>query len=527
MILCNIVKQTSIMNNLYPVGIQNFREIREGNYLYIDKTELIYRMVKTGKYYFLSRPRRFGKSLLVSTIEAYFLGQKDLFKGLAMEKLESEWKEYPVLHLDLNSKKYEDKLSPTAILNQHLEKWEQMYGDEKKDRSPEERFSYLIEKISITTGRNVVVLIDEYDKPMLQAIGNDELMDEYRNTLKAFYGVLKSSDQYLRFALLTGVTKFSKVSVFSDLNNLEDISILRDYNNLCGITEKELLHYFPDEIKDLGERNDMTYDETCQKLRLWYDGYHFSSSPEGIYNPFSILNVMKSREFGSFWFETGTPTFLVELLKRSSYNLYSLTEEVAFADTLGGTDSMYTNPVPILYQSGYLTIKGYDKEFRTYNLGFPNREVEDGFTRFLLPYYASIEPGKSSFQIISFVQDVRKGEINRFMTRLQSFFADIPYELTRQLELHYQNVLFIVFRLLGFYTEVEYHTSSGRIDMVVKTNDYIYVMEFKLEGTAEEAIKQINDKQYALPFASDGRKLIKVGVNFNNTIKGIEKWIIE
>ena len=520
MILCNMVKQTAIMNNLYPVGIQSFREIREGNYLYIDKTELIYRMVKTGKYYFLSRPRRFGKSLLVSTIEAYFLGKKDLFKGLAMEKLETEWKEYPVLHLDLNSKKYEDKLSPTAILNQHLEKWEQMYGDEKKSRSPEERFSYLIEKISITTGRNVVVLIDEYDKPMLQAIGNDELMDEYRNTLKAFYGVLKSSDQYLRFALLTGVTKFSKVSVFSDLNNLEDISILRDYNNLCGITEEELLRYFPDEIKDLGERNDMTYEER-------YDGYHFSSSPEGIYNPFSILNVMKSREFGSFWFETGTPTFLVELLKRSSYNLYGLTEEVAFADTLGGIDSMYTNPVPILYQSGYLTIKGYDKEFRTYNLGFPNREVEDGFTRFLLPYYASIEPGKSSFQIISFVLDVRKGDIDSFMTRLQSFFADIPYELTRQLELHYQNVLFIVFRLLGFYTEVEYHTSSGRIDMVVKTNDYIYIMEFKLEGTAEEAIKQINDKQYAPPFASDGRKLIKVGVNFNNTIKGIEKWIVE
>lgn len=515
------------MNNLYPVGIQSFREIREGKYLYIDKTELIYRMVKTGKYYFLSRPRRFGKSLLISTIEAYFRGQKDLFKGLAMEKLESEWKEYPVLHLDLNSKKYEDKLSSTAILNQHLEKWEQMYGDEKKDRSPEERFSYLIEKISITTGRNVVVLIDEYDKPMLQAIGNEELMDEYRNTLKAFYGVLKSSDQYLRFALLTGVTKFSKVSVFSDLNNLEDISILGDYNNLCGITEKELLHYFPYEIKDLGERNGMTYDETCQKLKLWYDGYHFSNNPEGIYNPFSILNVMKSREFGSFWFETGTPTFLVELLKRSSYNLYGLTEEVAFADTLGGIDSMYTNPVPILYQSGYLTIKGYDKEFRTYNLSFPNREVEDGFTRFLLPYYASIEPGKSSLQIISFVQDVRKGDIDSFMTRLQSFFADIPYELTRQLELHYQNVLFIVFRLLGFYTEVEYHTSSGRIDMVVKTNDYIYIMEFKLEGTAEEAIKQINDKQYALPFASDGRKLIKVGVNFNNTIKGIEKWIIE
>ena len=233
-------------------------------------------------------------------------------------------------------------------------------------------------------------------------------MDEYRNTLKAFYGVLKSSDRYLRFALLTGVTEFSKVSVFSDLNNLEDISILIDYNNLCGITEKELLNYFSDEIKDLGERNGMTYEETYRKLKLWYDGYHFSSRPEGIYNPFSILNVMKSREFRCFWFETGTPTFLVELLKLNNYNLESLTKEVAFDDTLSVVDSMYTNPVPILYQSGYLTIKGYDKEFRTYNLVFSNREVEDGFTRFLLPYYASIEPGKSSLQIISFVQDVKK-----------------------------------------------------------------------------------------------------------------------
>ena len=526
MILYNIVKQTAIMNNLYPIGIQNFKEIREGGYLYIDKTELIHKLANTGKYYFLSRPRRFGKSLLVSTIEAYFLGQKDLFKGLAMEKLETEWKEYPVLHLDLNAEKYDSKEMLYGILNETLCKWEDLYGTREGETSLSLRFSGIIQRAAETTGRNVVVLIDEYDKPMLQAIGNEELMDEYRNTLKAFYGVLKSSDRYLRFALLTGVTKFSKVSVFSDLNNLEDISILRDYNNLCGITEKELLHYFQDEIKDLGERNDMTYEETCRKLKLWYDGYHFSSNPEGIYNPFSILNVMKSRELRSFWFETGTPTFLVELLKLNNYNLESLTKEVAFDDTLSGVDSMYTNPIPILYQSGYLTIKGYDKEFRTYNLGFPNREVEDGFTRFLLPYYASIEPGKSSFQIISFVQDVRKGDIDSFMTRLQSFFADIPYELTRQLELHYQNVLFIVFRLLGFYTEVEYHTSSGRIDMVVKTNDYIYIMEFKLEGTAEEAIKQINDKQYALPFASDGRKLIKVGVNFNNTIKGIEKWII-
>lgn len=352
-------------------------------------------------------------------------------------------------------------------------------------------------------------------------------MTEYRNTLKAFYGVLKSCDRYLRFALLTGVTKFSKVSVFSDLNNLDDISLLQDYNNLCGITECELHDGFRDGILALAEKNGISYDEACFRLKEWYDGYHFASEGDDIYNPFSILNAMKSREFGSYWFETGTPTFLVELLKTARYNLNQLTVEVASSDSLGGIDSMYTNPVPILYQSGYLTIKGYDSEFRVYKLGFPNREVEDGFTRFLLPYYASLDSGNGSFEIVNFVQDVRKGDVDSFMFRLQSFFCDIPYELTRELELHYQNVLFIVFRLLGFYTCVEYHTSRGRIDMVVKTDRYIYVMEFKLDGSAEDAMKQINDKGYATPFASDSREVIKIGVNFSNEIKGIEKWIIE
>jgi len=515
------------MSMLYPIGIQNFEEIRKGGYAYVDKTELIYKLVKSGKYYFLSRPRRFGKSLLISTLESYFCGRKDLFEGLAMGKLEKDWAEYPVFHLDLNTRKYEDKYSLEGILNQYLEKWEQKYGDEKKNRAPEERFTYVIERAAEKTGCNVVVLIDEYDKPMLQAIGNDALMTEYRNTLKAFYGVLKSCDRYLRFALLTGVTKFSKVSVFSDLNNLDDISLLQDYNNLCGITECELHDGFRDGILALAEKNGISYDEACFRLKEWYDGYHFASEGDDIYNPFSILNAMKSREFGSYWFETGTPTFLVELLKTARYNLNQLTVEVASSDSLGGIDSMYTNPVPILYQSGYLTIKGYDSEFRVYKLGFPNREVEDGFTRFLLPYYASLDSGNGSFEIVNFVQDVRKGDVDSFMFRLQSFFCDIPYELTRELELHYQNVLFIVFRLLGFYTCVEYHTSRGRIDMVVKTDRYIYVMEFKLDGSAEDAMKQINDKGYATPFVSDSREVIKIGVNFSNEIKGIEKWIIE
>ena len=522
-----IIYHREAMSKIYPVGIQSFEKIREGGYCYIDKTSLIYNLVKSGQYYFLSRPRRFGKSLLISTLEAYFLGKKELFKGLAMEGLEKDWTTSPVLHLDLNARKYVDASSLNAILNQHLESWEAIYGDEKKDRAPEERFAWLIEKACRTTGRNVVVLVDEYDKPMLQAIGNEPLLTDYRNTLKAFYGVLKSCDKYLRFALLTGVTKFSKVSVFSDLNNLMDISLSNRFANICGITENELYRNLEEDIRLLAEANGMNETEARQTLKEWYDGYHFAEHTEDIYNPFSLLNTLAEMKFGSYWFETGTPTFLVELLQRSKYDLHRLTEEMATADSLGGIDTMETNPVPILYQSGYLTIKGFDKEFRTYELGFPNKEVEEGFTKFLLPNYASLSSGNPSFEISSFVREVRGGNIDAFMRRLQSFFADTPYELAHDLERHYQNVLFIVFKLLGFYTRAEYRTSNGRIDMVVKTDRYIYVMEFKLDGTAEEAIRQINEKGYAAPFTSDGRTLYKIGVNFSNAIRGIERWIVE
>jgi hypothetical protein len=512
---------------IYPVGIQSFEEIRKGDYCYVDKTAQIYQLVKTGKYYFLSRPRRFGKSLLLSTLEAYFQGKKALFQGLAMETLEKDWTTYPVLHLDLNAQKYDTPEALINVLEENLQYWESLYGASESEIGVARRFNGVIRRAAEKTGKNVVVLVDEYDKPMLQAIGNEALLDEYRNTLKAFYGALKSMDGYLRFALLTGVTKFSKISVFSDLNNLEDISLQQAYNNLCGVTERELLENFEEGIRALGQHNDLTYEETCESLQQWYDGYHFSAHADGLYNPFSLLNALKSREFGSYWFETGTPTFLVELLLRSHYDLHRLTEELATADSLNGMDTMETNPVPILYQSGYLTIKGYDKRFRTYTLGFPNREVEEGFIKFLLPFYSSTSKADSAFEIVNFVHEVESGKIDAFMRRLQSFFSDTPYELVRDLELHYQNVLFIVFKLLGFYTQAEYHTSEGRIDLVVKTDEYIYVMEFKLDGTAEEALKQIHDKHYALPFASDTRKLYKLGVNFSPVTRNIEKWLVE
>ena len=369
---------------LYPVGIQNFEKIRRDGYCYIDKTALVYQLVKTGSYYFLSRPRRFGKSLLVSTLEAYFQGKKELFEGLAMEDLEKEWKQYPVIHLDLNAKKFDAEEDLIRLIDRQLLVYEEEYGSVPTDVTIDDRFVSLIRNAAEKTGERVVILVDEYDKPMLQAIGNDTLQSEYRNTLKAFYGVLKSMDGYIKFALLTGVTKFGKVSVFSDLNNLMDLSRDLRYFDICGISEEELLRDFSDDIQELAAANGQTFEEARTRLKEDYDGYHFCPDSPGMYNPFSILNTFAKKTYGSYWFETGTPTYLVELLKKSNYDL----EEVSHVETDANIlDSIFTddNPIPVIYQSGYLTIKGYDKRFGIYTLGFPNREVEEGFMNFLLP----------------------------------------------------------------------------------------------------------------------------------------------
>lgn len=511
----------------YPVGIQSFESLRKGGYLYIDKTELIYRLVSTGKYYFFSRPRRFGKSLLISTLEAYYSGRKELFQGLYICQMEKDWLSYPILHIDLNAQKYDTLKSLDDILNDILTKWEKVYGTEPSEVSLSLRFQGIIQRAAEKTGRNVVILVDEYDKPMLQAIGNSELQDNYRDTLKAFYGALKSKDQYIQFALLTGVTKFSKVSIFSDLNNLMDISFDKRYAELCGITENEIHAWLETDLHELSVHAKMSYEQVCQSLKEHYDGYHFTEDSVGLYNPFSLLNTFAKMKFGNYWFETGTPTYLAQLLKQNKCNLVRLSNEVVTADLLNGVDSLTNNPIPVLYQSGYLTIKSYNPRFNVYTLGFPNQEVEEGFISYLLPYYAHVQPAESAFQIMSFIEEVEKGEIDAFFSRLQSFFADTPYEMVRDLELHYQNVLFIIFKLLGFYTEAEYHTSEGRIDLVIKTNRFIYLMEFKLEGSAEEALKQINDKHYAVPFQTDGRKVYKIGVNFSNKTRNIQKWIVE
>ena len=516
------------MAKKYPIGIQDFEKLRKEGYYYIDKTSYVYDLVEKGNYYFLSRPRRFGKSLLISTIEAYFEGKKNLFDGLAIAGLEKDWKKYPVLHLDLNTQRYETENSLLSLLEENVVGWEEKYGRNAAEVGIERRFAGVIRRAHEMTGERTVILVDEYDKPLLQTIDDEHLQDAYRTLLKAFYGALKSEDAHIRFAMLTGVTKFGKVSVFSDLNNLQDISMDERYADICGISEAELSENFSEDIRNLAEANGQSLEEASIALKERYDGYHFNPwTSYGLYNPFSLLNTFAKNRYGNYWFETGTPTYLVEMLKRHRYNLYKMANEKVTSKILDSTDASSTNPIPVIYQSGYLTIKGYIPEPQIYELGFPNKEVEQGFMDFLLPYYTPVQDTESGFAIWSFVEDVKTGNIDGFMKRLQVFLSGCPYEMARDIELHYQNVLFIVFRLAGLYTQVEYHTSQGRIDLVLQTADYVYVMEFKLDGSAEEALRQIEEKQYALPFAGDSRKVYKIGVNFSSGTRNIEKWMVK
>lgn len=513
----------------YPIGIQNFKSLREEGYAYVDKTLRIYNLVWGGKYYFLSRPRRFGKSLLLSTLKAYFEGKRELFKGLVIEQLEKEWRQYPVLYLDLNAEKYTEKDSLISMLNLSLLKWESLYGKGEGETTLASRFKGVIFRAAKQSEtQKVVILVDEYDKPLLQAIDNLSLQSDYRNILKAFYGNLKSCDEYIRFAMLTGVSKFSHVSISSDLNNLADISLDGRYADLCGITSDEIDRCFTEGIDNIAKHTENTAEEVKDHLRQMYDGYHFSKEMAvDIYNPFSLLNALSSGNIDNYWFSTGTPTFLVKLLRAGNYDLQSFSTAELTTRTLASKESIYDEPIALFYQTGYLTIKGYDKEFSSYRLGFPNREVEESFLHFLLPSYVGGSSDRSDSCLEHLVKDLRRGDIEGFMQRMQSFFAGTPYELIRDVENHYQNVMFTVCRLMGYYTVAEYHTSKGRIDMVVATQQYRYVFEFKFDGTAEQALAQIESREYALPFIQDEKEIVKVGVNFSSETRNIESWVVK
>lgn len=510
----------------YPIGVQAFEKLREGGFVYVDKTALVYKMVQEGSYYFLSRPRRFGKSLLISTLKAYFEGKRELFQGLAMEQLEQEWRVHPVLRMDLNTEKYDCIDSVDKKLDREFKIWEELYGADEAEVTLPMRFEGIIRRAYEKTGERVVVLIDEYDKPLLQAIGNKPLQDEYRATLKAVYGALKSMDGCIRFALLTGVTKFGKVSVFSDLNHLRDLSMLEQYTDICGISEKELHSHFKEEISEMAELNHTSYEEMADQLRQNYDGYHFAPNTPGMYNPYSLLNVFANKKFGNYWFETGTPTYLVELLKSTDYQFDDVNGYEVGIEGLSGTDVADTDPIPVIYQSGYLTIKNYDEEFEIYTLDYPNEEVKQGFIKFLLPHYVYCKPAEHKTIIREFIKSLRVGDANKFMQQMQTLMAGTPYELVRELENHYQNVMYIITKLLGFYVQAEYRTSNGRIDLLIATDQYVYIVELKFDGSAKEALEQINAKEYALPFALDGRKVIEIGANVSKETRNIDEWLV-
>ena len=509
---------------LYPIGIQDFEKIRSGGFVYVDKTDLVYKMAQNGGYYFLSRPRRFGKSLLVSTMEAYFSGKKELFNGLAIADQEKDWVQYPVLRIDFSGEDYSQSGSLGVVLSRQLKRWENLYGITDIADTPSARFKEVIDAAYAKTGNQVVILIDEYDKPIVDSLGDEKLNESCRSLLQAFYGVMKAKDACIKFGFLTGVTKIGKLSVFSGLNNLKDISMDARYTDICGISEKDLKKYFGESVKELAEANDLTIKETYNQLAEMYDGYHFRQSSVGIYNPFSVLNTFDAGEFKEYWFETGTPSFLVKMMKETSYDVTRLSGDEVGSTLLTDVDSAFANPVPFLYQAGYLTIKDYDKEYKLYKVGFPNKEVKDGFLNYLLNFYAPVQSESTNALISRMSRDIRSGNAEGFMQKLEALFAKTSYQIQGDSEKDFQYAMYIILELMGEYVEVEKATSNGRIDILIQTREHVYIIEIKINDTVEAALQQIEEKGYARRFADDKRKLFKIGVRFSTENRCIDDW---
>ena len=514
-----------------PIGIQDFEKIRKNDFIYIDKTEYIYDLAQSGAPCFLSRPRRFGKSLLLSTMRAYFEGKKELFEGLKIMELEGDgedaWVRYPVFYFDLNKKNFKRETALEEVLSEHLRVWEGIYGDDYADSPLEERFQHLIELAVEQTGRNAVVLVDEYDKPLLETMDMDELEEHNKAVFKGFFSTLKSYDHYLKFVFLTGVTKFSKVSIFSDLNQLEDISLDEEYSGICGITEDEMKASLMPEIEAMAEKNGQSVDGCLAQLKEMYDGYHFCNDTKGVYNPFSLLSALKKKVFRTFWFSTGTSTFLISKLRQADFDPRRFTDGTLYADADELSDYRGDNPdpVPLFYQTGYLTIKGYDKKYRSYELGYPNNEVRYGFIKSLAPIYLTGESKERPLDIQSFCRDIETGDLDSIRDRFTAIFARLPYTADEKpVEQNFQNVIYIVFMLMGQYVHTEIHSAKGRADCIVETDAQVYIFEFKRDGSAEEALEQIEAKGYALPYAADKRKLFKIGVSFDSKERNLKEW---
>ena len=511
----------------YPIGIQNFEDLRNNDCVYVDKTELIYRLTHTNKVYFLSRPRRFGKSLLVSTLEAYFLGKKELFQGLAMETLEKDWTVYPVLHFDFSVSKYITADMLSAVINRQLLLWEKIYQREEGETTFSLRFEGIIRRAYKQTGKQVVVLIDEYDSPMLDSNHNDEVQKEIRNIMRDFFSPLKAQGQYLRFLLLTGISKFSQMSIFCELNNLQNISMRDDYSAICGITEQELRTQLQIDIEQMAQANKETYEEACVHLKQQYDGYHFSKNSEDIFNPFSLVKALNARDIAPYWFGSGTPSFLLKLLDKYHVNLSTLESQETVLSSFDQSTEEMTEALPLLYQSGYLTIKKYEPMFQEYTLGIPNKEVRDGLLNSLIPHYVNPRRSDNNAFLLGFCKAVYRNDIEAALEHMRTYMATIPYDLENHSEKHYQTIFYLMFSFLNIYIRTEVKSAIGRADAVMYMPDTIYVFELKVDKSADEALAQIDEKGYMLPYHAEGKRLVKIGISFDSTQRTISDWKIK
>ncbi|MCQ2192154.1 MAG: ATP-binding protein [Paludibacteraceae bacterium] len=510
----------------FPIGIQTFEKIIEGGYVYVDKTDLVYKLVSSGEYYFLSRPRRFGKSLLTTTLESYFLGQKELFKGLAIDSLEKDWIEYPVFHLDFSGETYNSPEYLNARLNYYFSQWKSKYGEVDSENGFGNGFLELIQRAYEKTGKKVVILVDEYDKPLTDTIGNTEIQDVNRSILQGLYGVFKNADRYIKFTFLTGVTRYGKLGIFSAANNLNDISKDDNYSAICGISERELHKYFDGEVESFANKKGVSKDEIYESLKKKYDGYHFSEESEDIYNPFSLLNSMSKQKFDNYWFATGTPTYLAKILSKSDINIPDFENELmATEEMIAAFGNGETNTIAAFYQSGYLTIKDYRDG--CYALGFPNEEVSEGLTRMLVPnYVASVTSDKKDLDLVKLRQLVMKDDVDAFMTQIQLIMSQIPFESNevKLIEANFRNMLYLMIRSTGHKVSVEHPVLGGRIDVFFETNKYAYIIECKRDESAETALSQIDEKRYAKKISAPEKAVVKIGANFSTKERNLTEW---
>lgn len=513
----------------YPIGIQTFSEIRERNYLYIDKTQYLVDFIDKGyKYVFLSRPRRFGKSLFASMIHAYYEGRKDLFEGLAMGEYEKDWVKHPVLHFDMSGAKHMDTKQLDNYLDYLLLPYEKQFGtEENKDKAPNIRFANIVKAAYEQTGRKVALIIDEYDAPLLDVVHEELNLVALRRAMQNFYSPIKSLDPYLEFVFLTGITKFAQLSIFSELNNLFNISMYDQYSAICGISSEELHTQMQPDVECLAEHLHLSVDETFERLKRKYDGYHFSKNSEDVYNPFSLIKALASGDIGDYWFDSGTPTYIIKLLQKYNVSLRDLTGQDAGVSDFDVSPENMTTALPLLYQSGYLTIKHYDPMIDLYTLGYPNEEVHTGMVRSLAANYLTPAEGTNSSFVIKFVKAVIADDMEQALTLMRAYLAGVSYRLSNKTERDVQTIFYLVFSLIGSFIKVEEESAHGRADVVITLPSVVYVMELKFDGSADAALRQIDEKGYLIPYTADGKRLVKVGVNYSSEERTITEWRIE